>query len=422
MKKIIFLLVITGGLLCGEVKAQENQNNFGIKFSGYVKSDFFFDSRKTVSAREGHFLLWPEAENLDVNGNDINAKSSFNFLAIQSRLKGTITGPDAFGAKTSGAIEGDFFAQANDNINMFRLRHAFVKLNWTNTEIIAGQYWSPLFVTSCFPNTIAFSAGVPIQSFSRNPQLRLTQTIGNLSVIVAALSQRDYTSRGPDGASSDYLRNSMLPDFHFQLHYNSNNLESATKIVAGAGVAYKKLVPRLTSEMALNTFKIDESVSSMTAIAFVKATSSKVTVKMQGRYGENNSDVLAISGFAVKDIEDTETGARSYTPLKNASFWSDIHSNGSKMQIGLFAGVTKNLGTKEEMSDVANDVYMFGGNVEKVMRFSPRIEFISNKTKIGCEIEYTSATYGSGYDTNYIPDETSTVANVRMLLGLLYAF
>ena len=65
MKRILIItltLIITLG-----VSAQE-EKKFGIKFSGYVKNDFFWDSRQTVAAREGHFLLWPMAEFLDENG------------------------------------------------------------------------------------------------------------------------------------------------------------------------------------------------------------------------------------------------------------------------------------------------------------------------------------------------------------------
>ena len=155
---------------CYTAQAQEEseKKNYGITFSGFVKNDFFLDTRQTVSSREGHFLLWPDTENLDANHKDINTGYNLNMLAIQSRLTGKITGPDAFGAKTSGVIEGDFFAQANDNINLFRLRHAFLKLNWSHAEVLTGQYWNPLFVTECFPGTVSFNTGAPLQSFSYN--------------------------------------------------------------------------------------------------------------------------------------------------------------------------------------------------------------------------------------------------------------
>ena len=426
-KSTLLLLTIT--LSLGTTFAQKEQSKFGIKFSGFVKSDFFFDSRQTVSAREGHFLLWPAAESLDANGDDINAKSSFNFLAVQSRLKGAISGPDAFGAKTSGVIEGDFFAQANDNINLLRLRHAFIKFKWENTEVITGQYWNPLFVTGCFPGTVSFNTGNPFQSFARNPQIRLTQHFGDMQIMVAALAQRDFASRGPDPTvnantlvSSAFLRNSSVPDLHFQLHYRIKNEESGTNLLIGAGAAYKTIVPRLSSRRAGSTYVVDEKLSGLTAIAFTNLALNPVTIKFQARYGENIADVLSISGFAVKSVDDPITGESSYTPLKNISFWGEAHTNGKKMQIGVFGGYLKNQGTKEEMSDATNSVYGLGTNIESLLRVSPRIILISNKTKIACEIEYTSATYGSNYDINYIPADTNTVANTRLLLSAIYSF
>jgi hypothetical protein len=430
MKKLALLLLATSFSLSLKTNAQEEEKQFGIKFSGFVKSDFFFDSRQTVAAREGHFLLWPAAEKTSFYDDDINAQPNLNFLAVQSRLKGAITGPDAFGAKTSGVIEGDFFAQANDNINLFRLRHAFIKLQWENTELITGQYWNPLFVTGCFPATLSFNTGVPLQSFARNPQIRLTQSMGDLRVVVAALAQRDYASRGPDPAdtnsvetahSSHFLRNAAMPDMHLQLHYGMKDEATGTSFLAGIGGEYKTIVPRLSSTLNGNTYKVDESLSSMAGIAFAKLALKPITLKIQGRYGENIADVLSISGFAVKQ-EDPVTGERSYTPLTNMTLWGEAHTNGDTFQVGVFGGYLKNLGTKEAMSSEGNAVYGLGTNIRSLLRVSPRVLFISGKYKVGCELEYTSATYGSGHDVHYVPSTTSTVTNTRVLLSAVYSF
>ncbi|MEF8811343.1 MAG: hypothetical protein V5A47_10500 [Bacteroidales bacterium] len=429
MKKHILLLTTLGILTVLSSKAQDDDKTFGIQFSGYVKNDFFYDSRQTISAREGHFLLWPAAESLDNQNNDINANPGFNFLAIQSRLTGTISGPDALGAKTSGVIEGDFFGQNNDNINLFRLRHAMIKLKWPNTELLTGQYWNPLFVTGCFPGTISFNTGTPLQSFARNPQIRVTQTLGNFQVIAAALSQRDYTSRGANGASSMYLRNAAMPDAHFQLHYHMQKEDSNAGVLVGSGIAYKTIVPRLYSEVTIipvnqvvNEYKVDEKVKGLTAIAFSKVTLNPVTIKLQGRYGENIPDVLSISGFAVKDVKNTTTGELSYTPLTNITLWGEVHTNGKKWQVGVFGGILKNNGTKEAMSESDNAVYGLATNIESLIRVSPRVTFVANKFKIAAEIEYTSVAYGSNYDVNYEPANTTSVSNTRVLLSTIYSF
>lgn len=87
--------------------------------------------------------MYPKEKQFDADGVDINDKASFNFLSIQTRLTGKISAPDAFGAKTSGVLEADFFGNENaafvDN-NGFRLRHAFVKLNWEKPNCLPGKH------------------------------------------------------------------------------------------------------------------------------------------------------------------------------------------------------------------------------------------------------------------------------------------
>ncbi|PLX22847.1 MAG: hypothetical protein C0600_16165, partial [Ignavibacteria bacterium] len=83
---LLLLMIAPTGL------AQQEKDEFGISFSGFVKTDIIFDSRQTVTARDGHFLLYPENEVLDANDEDINAAPNFNMLSIQTRLHGKITG------------------------------------------------------------------------------------------------------------------------------------------------------------------------------------------------------------------------------------------------------------------------------------------------------------------------------------------
>ena len=415
-----YLILALAVLSTVVVTAQEKEESkFGIKLSGFVKNDFFWDSRQTVAAREGHFLLWPDPVELDNNGNDLNGKTNFNFLSLQSRLSVGLTGPDAFGAKTSGLIEGDFFAQANDNINMFRLRHAIVKLNWEHLEIMTGQYWNPLFVTSCFPGTVSFNTGTPLQSFARNPQLRATYKSGGLSIIAAALSQRDYTSVGAEGANSSYLRNSATPDMHLQVHYGTAK-EDGMNILAGAAAAYKTIVPRLTSTPgAGTTFAVKEKVGGMTAMAFAKMTSKPITAKLQVRYGENISDLLGISGYGVTGVTDPTTGELGYTPLKSMTFWAEVHTNGNP-QVGIFGGFTQNNGSKEQLSGAT--VYGRATTIRSLYRISPRVIYNVGKVRVALELEYTNAAYGSYHNAFYIPSETSNADNLRVLAAIYYFF
>lgn len=398
----VLILLIALLIVLNPGKAQD----FNVDVSGFVKNDFFYDTRQTVSAREGHFLLWPAPESNDINGDDINATTNFNILAVQSRLSFGLKGPDAFGAKTSGRIEGDFFAQSNVNINLFRLRHAFVKLDWGNTELLAGQTWNPMFVTQCFPGTVSFNTGTPFQAFARNPQLRLTQNAGNIRFLVAALAQRDYTSRGPDGATSKYLRNSGIPDMHFQVHYFSDMFK------AGVGGAYKQIVPQISN----NGEKTDDAVQGLSFLGYVRFDFDNLAIKAEGLYGQNLPDVLQASGYALK----ANTDEVEYLPLNRLSAWTDIHTKGEDFQFGLFAGYSDNLGTSDEI--VPGTLYGLGTNIASMMRVSPRVIFNSGSTKFAGELEYTSAAFGSPSSEDAIPEETTEVANLRLLFSVYYNF
>ncbi len=395
------------------VHSQEEKKDYGIKFSGFVKGDFFYDTRQNVTAREGHFLLWPEKKSPDAEGLDKNNSPNFNFLAVQTRLKGAITGPDAFGAKTSGAIEGAFFGHSNGDVNGFRLRHAFVNFDWGATKLLFGQYWHPMFVTGCFPGVVSFNTGSPFQPFSRNPQIRLTQEFGGLKLIAAAISQRDFTSAG----GSAVLRNSGIPDMQLQIQYSTKDEATGQELLAGIGGGYKVLKPNLfITDTLYNTHKTNETLSSYSAQAYFKFKIPQATFKLQGTYGQNLYDVLFISSYSI-------TGYNGYDPeyanFSNYAVWTDIHTNGSGLQAGLFGGYTKTLGAEK---DILTDKIAGGrSDIDYVYRVAPRIIFNSGKARFAGEIEYTAAAFGS-IDTDGMPLNPTEVANLRFLLGVYYFF
>lgn len=408
MKKYYFLLVFIA--IPFMVSSQVKKNNFGLKLSGYVKNDIMYDSRQTVAPREGHFLLYPEAPKFDRFGKDANASPNFNMLAIQSRLHGDITGPDAFGAKTSGMMEAEFFGHKDADINGFRLRHAIIKLNWSNTELLFGQTWHPLFVQSCFPSTVSFNTGAPFQPFSRNPQLRLTHKMGDFKFLVAAIAQRDFASPG----GSSLLRNSALPNFNAQVHYEKDFSDN-TGFNTGVAVDYKQLTPRLMTD---SLYVTDNIVKGTSYLYFLKFHTQALTFKFEYVNGQNMFDHTMLGGFAVHDITDMTTNQLEYTPVNISSYWLDIHSNGKKFQAGVFAGLSRNNGTLK----VNNGTYFTRGqNISYLYRVSPRLVFNSGKTRLALECEYTVAAYGTPNSSGII-DNSDEVGNLRVLMGVYYFF
>jgi hypothetical protein len=412
MKKLIYpILALTFFFI--STNAQElEEKKFGISFSGFVKNDFILDSRQIVAARQGHFLLYPANEVIDPDGNDINAQGTFNYLAIQSRLTGKITGPDAFGAKTSGVIEGAFFGQNETNINSFRLRHAFLKLNWSTTEILMGQYWHILFNPDCFPGTVSFNTGVPFQFFSRNPQIRITQDMGSISLTGVVGTQLDFVS--PGGSSE--LRNALLPELGGSLAYTNSIIH--TGLTAG----YKQLRPRIATESD-PSYQTKATVGGFTGQAFLKITTKPITAKAEVLYAQNGYDGLMLGGYAVQSITDAVRDFREYTTVNVMSVWGDIHTNGEKIQGGLFMGYTQNFGTYEEIEAMAlYGQYVRGSDIGHIFRLAPRLIFNSGKVRIAGEYELTGAAYGSSTDSFGIPQDLNTVMNHRVLVAVFYFF
>jgi hypothetical protein len=412
MKKLFLLLIII--LVSTLTYAQQEKQTFGISFSGFVKTDMFYDSRQITGIREGHFLLYPSNETLDINKNDINSKANLNMLSIQSRLTGKITGPDAFGAKTSGTIEGEFFGTSDADVNGFRLRHAFVKFDWANTSLLVGQTWHPMFIAEMYAGVVSFNTGAPFQAFARNPQIRLTHSIGNLKIIAVAASQRDFQSFGPDAAgksalSSSYLRNSILPNLHLQLQLK------AGENLFGVGGDYKSLTPRLVTSKNVQT---DQTIGSFSAIGYMKLNLDPVTFKVEGVLGENLADLMMLGGYAIKST-DAVTGIETYVPTRNFSIWGEL-SAGKEIEFGIFAGYQKNLGASE---NITGTFFGRGGDIDNLLRISPRIQWNSGKARIATELEYTAAAYGTMNNNNKAQIEnTKTISNVRLLLAVFYFF
>jgi hypothetical protein len=410
-RTILITLLFAIGIL--KIASQETDPGWGIKFSGYIKTDIFYDTRQTSTSnglREGHFFLYPDDVLYDSSGNDLNANPSFHILSIQTRLKGDISGPDAFGAKTSGVIEAEFFGTSESDLNGFRLRHAFVKMDWSRTALLIGQYWHPLFPAESFPGTISFNTGAPFTPFSRNPQVRLTRKLSIFSVSLTAYSQRDFVSSGPDGNSNKYLRNSLLPGFNIQLRVPAGDM-----VTGWAGFDYKTLRPELKTSAYAET---DASIGSLSAFTTLKIKTNPLNITLMGIYGQNASDLLMIGGYAVSEITDTIHQFKNYTNLNTANIWADLNTNGKKLIFGLFTGFGKNLGSNEQIN---GPVYGRGNNIDHLFRISPRITITEGRLSFAAEVENTTAAYGTIQDDGRVTN-LHNVSNVRFLLSVIFKF
>lgn len=368
--------------------AQEKQENkTEVKWSGYIKADYIYDTRQSVSSRKGHFFLYPTAPG-NPNDNDDN----LNGFALESRLKVDINGSNFFGMKTSGSIEGDFFGVAETDINGFHLRNAYVKLSNDKINIIMGQYWHPMFVLAVSPSTYSFNAGVPYQPFNRSPQVRLETRGKNIRFVGALLTELDFSTKGASASRS------ALPAAHAQIQFGD-----ASKFTGGFGVNVKTV--------RINKTKKD--LTSMAYQAYVKTVLSGIVWKIQTTYGGNMTDLLQEGGFAMNS-------KNNYISNKTLSSWTEFSGNfSSSMEWGLFAGYTVNEGFGEAVKKIVGD-----NSVESTYRISPRIGWKSGKMKIGLEADYSATQYGDINKTTgkFVTNPAKKVDNFRGVASVIYSF
>lgn len=406
MKKLICYLGLFVFFPFFRTPAQDN-NGFGVKFSGYVNWTAIYDSRQSVNAREGHFLLYPKEELPDPKGNDINAASNFNMAVIMSRLAAKITAPEFLNAKTSGLIEAEFMGNSDNDVNGLRIRHAYLNLDWGSTSLLLGQYWNPMFIPESFPDQIGSNGGAPFQPFARNPQVRLTALYNKFKFIAALMTERDFTSYGPNGSSAEYMRNSAHPAGHVQLQFIENNF------MAGAGAEVKSIRPALKTKTG---YENDNRLSSFGIMGFAKAASGLFKFKLQGIYGGNLADLTMLGGYAVTSV-DSITLSESYTPTKTFSVWSEA-AYGTPLEFGVMAGYTKNLGAGE---NVKGNYYARGSNIDMIYRIAPRLIYTEGKIKAGLEFEYTAAAYGIN-DAKGMVTNSKLVPMYRIYTSVYYYF
>jgi hypothetical protein len=252
--------------------------------------------------------------------------------------------------------------------------------------------------------------GAPFQPYNRSPQLRLKQNItSSTSMTFAAVYQMQNTSQGSLGKSNVYQKKAMIPDLFLGLEENNGNL------TFGAGVDVK-------------TIKPSNSLTSLSKIVYIQYAGKQLQVKAKSTYGENLSDLQMISGYGVSEINGL-TNDTSYTNFNTSSTWLNI-IYGTKWQLSILGGISKNLGTNESLLKTAQSkfiAYGYGVNntnqtfLDRLYRVAPEVSYNLPNIRIGLEYDFTSAVYGTMKQDGNIsnPDR---VDNHRLLASVRYYF
>ena len=272
MKKTQLIFASIASLLFSNALfSQEKPKEWDVSLYGFARADYIFDSRQSAQVREYHLNLYPLDKKLDANGDDINATGASNFLSVVSRLGVNFKGPNVWGAKATGKLEGDFFGNTQESIGLFRLRHAYAQLAWEKSSLTLGQTWYPSFVPEVFPGVANFSTGIMFNPFGWVGQIRFRQSLtSNLSLDLVAYKDREFQAPVVSGnANNSPTFNSTTPTLHAQLQYKTKN------VIAGVGAEYQSLKPVITS----GGLASDEKLNSTMLMGYFKYSNENVVAK-----------------------------------------------------------------------------------------------------------------------------------------------
>lgn len=429
MKRISLLFILS--LTMVSLFAQES-NKLKFKFSGFLRMDYYIDSRQSVAPNENLLFLYPTDKDLDQFGEDKNAIPNAGLYAFNARPMLEISGLEVLGAKVKGLLEADFAGYSNST-TMLRIRRAFMDMEWKNMNLLVGQEWHPFF--DCLTTgQLSISAGAPYQPFNRSPQVRFNYKNKGFTGSIAAMYQFQFNSVGLGGKSNTYQHIAVVPEMVLMLDYKYKNLRF------GVGMDYLTIRPRTTSIGAgdldydhnnpedfnsYNTYRTDETISSLSYIAYLKYSHKMFSVSAKTTLGNNFTHTLMFGGFGISDTEYIGTDnygymKYSYSALTNSASWLNL-SYGKKFLSNLMIGYTTNLGTKDDDS-----CFLFFGEglkIKDMYGISYGFSYNIPHFRLGVEYQFTRANYGDGgLSSNGTYASSHGINNHRSLATISYIF
>lgn len=200
----------------------EGKQKWSVTFYGFVEADYIYDTTRSYNDYIGPSLVQHSYVYEGTVGRT-------QFSMRNTRLGFAFQAPQIGNLRPSALLEGDFFGNqtppptgsenAYYDSPLFRIRHAYLKLEGGFVDVLAGQTydlfgWQNYF----FPCSVEF-LGLPNMLFSRNAQLRLSRTFGGdrpISVDVAVSAERPVQ------------RDSEIPDLEGGLRISFNGWKGIT--------------------------------------------------------------------------------------------------------------------------------------------------------------------------------------------------
>ena len=419
MKKI---LAIACGvcLFYSGITAQEKQ--IKAEVYGFIRSEFYHDSYKGINAAMDNFYMFPAYAGVDPSGKEINKNGMTNYTAMATRFGFNITGPELLGAKSSANFETDFSGIVSEYPEVLRLRKAYLKLDWENASLLVGQTWHPLWngMGGNYPKVGNLNTGAPFNPFNRSPQIDFDYRTGNITLSFTALYEQQYVSRGfydtPNSNCKNLpKRNAGIPELVIGINHSNG------AVTAGIAGQFNAIQPMSITDMGYVTEELNTSLVGMAYLAYNK---DKLYMLAKGLYGQNMANMLMLGGYGAKTY-DSATGEMTYTNYNNYSALFNL-VYGTKVQLGLFAGIAGNLGTVDPLYNFDGVAKIAGlaTSLKNMSRASTYLAYNIQNMKFVAEYEITSADWGAGeFDfSDGLYEDTNNATNHRFLLMVMYNF
>ena len=392
------------------------QDNATVQFKpyGFIRNYFAADSRESVYGVDDLFYYLPKDRNI-VDGEDLNAQSTYVYGNLTSRLGLDIVGYQVNGWNVSARFEADFAAGLSGvtGTATLRLRQAFVTLAKDGVSIKAGQSWHPM--AADMPHIFSLNTGAPFGPFSRTPEVVADFGLGNgVTLTTAALWQMQYTSAGPSGASAEYIKYGGIPELYLGLSLKDGGFTGRV------GLDMLSIKPRHLN--AAGNHKVKDRITTVSPFMYAEYVNGMFADKAKTIFAQAGEHMNLNGGYGVSSV-DTD-GTWHYAPTRNSSSWISF-TYGKKVQGVLFAGYVRNFGTAKELVGPLYFSKNSFSNMNRMFRITPEMMFNWGKVTLGLEYELTGVQYGSfgaGHSYGLATQNLHWVCNNRILAMLRYSF
>ena len=148
-------------------------SRWDVTIGGYIKADFGYTTQS-----QGADYRTALRGSYGAYDNQADEYGNFFSAAGETRLNFLIKGPDGWGAKTLGFIEGEFRGTTGgSNYGTFALRHAYMKMQWANDTLTIGHTWQKWGYIPTYSNILlGVNMLTAFQRGSRQPQIMWDHT------------------------------------------------------------------------------------------------------------------------------------------------------------------------------------------------------------------------------------------------------